>query len=101
MYLYKYQLRQLDSIMYSDSWTVNDSFILSTVTIKMSSDPKKVFLRELKKLGFTCRRGFYVVVNDGILITLEERKSHKPIFSFELLEEYKIKDGVKKWAYLL
>ena len=77
---YKYELRQIDAWAdVGDGWTYNETWKLAEYETE-ATDEKRAFLYQLHKLGISCKRGKCVVISDGSLLELVDRKTFEPLF---------------------
>lgn len=76
----KYEIRQIDAVMYDDGWVWNYSFPLGSFFTK-SLNPKKAFYSQLKSKGITFKSGSVVCNDEGMILEIVERKTGKPIFA--------------------
>ena len=76
----RFQIRQVDAIMYDDSWNWNTSYNLGTMTT-IAKDERRAFIRWLNnKAGVSFFRGRTRITFDGDCYTVEDRKTGKPLF---------------------
>ena len=75
----KYELRDVDAMIEGDSWCYNASYKMSEFICK-TDNPKRAMLKALHKAGVSCNRGKCVVIDDGDILELIERKSKEPLF---------------------
>ena len=77
---YKYELRQIDAWAdVDDGWTYNETWKLAEYETA-AQDEKRAFLRQLHKLGISCKRGKCKVVSDGSIYELVDSKTLEPLF---------------------
>ena len=77
---YKYELRQIDAWAEGENgWYYNQTWKLAEYETE-AQDEKRAFLRQLHKLGISCKRGKCKVVSDGSLLELIDRKTEEPLF---------------------
>ena len=75
----KYEIRQIDAWFDVEAWTYNESFRIGEFSTK-AKNPKRAFCNALHKLGIVFNRGRAVVVDDGELMEVQDRKSGEPLF---------------------
>jgi hypothetical protein len=76
----KYEIRAVEAWASDDGWTWNESFHLADFNYQ-GGDLKNRFLYELHKLGTFCKRGRCVVVDDGSVLELQDRKTGEPLYA--------------------
>ena len=64
----KWEIRQIDSIAYDDSWTYNESYHLGVMN----------WLRNTRGIRFG--KGTIRIEDQGDLLEIQERKSGRPLF---------------------
>ena len=75
----KFEIRQIDAWFDGDGWTYNESFRIGEFSTRVEN-VKRAFCRALHGLGVVFYRGRVVVVNDGDLLEVQNRKSGEPLF---------------------
>ena len=75
----KFEIRQIDAWPDGEGWTYNDSFHIGEFSTK-AKNVKRAFCRALHGLGVVFYRGRVVVVDEGDLIEIQNRKSGEPLF---------------------
>jgi len=75
-----YEVRQLDCLMYDDSWTVNNSWQLGFFSVRGNS--KRAFIRFLHKQGIFFKKGRIIIdyQDGGEILELQDRKTKEPLF---------------------
>ena len=80
----EYEIVQVDAWGEDNIWTYNETFTLCTFK-SSAMDEKRLFLRKLKKLGITFRKGT-IRVDDCDEIEVQERKTGRPLFMMRMTE---------------
>ena len=75
----KYEIRQIDAWFDNEAWTYNESFRIGEFSTK-AEKVKWAFCRALHGLGVVFYRGRVVVVDEGDLLEIQNRKSGEPLF---------------------
>ena len=75
----KFEIRQIDAWFYDDCWNYNETFRIGEFTTK-AENVKRAFCRALHGLGVVFYRGRAVVVDEGDLLEIQNRKSGEPLF---------------------
>jgi NADPH-dependent 2,4-dienoyl-CoA reductase/sulfur reductase-like enzyme len=75
----KYEICQIDAVMYDDAWTYNETWHLDTLTTT-ARDVPRAFRRALAKLGVRFYRGRTVTEYDGDVYEICDRKTGEPLF---------------------
>lgn len=75
----KFEIRQIDAWFDGEAWTYNESFRIGEFSTK-AENVKRAFCRALHGLGVVFYRGRVVVVDDGDLLEIQNRKSGEPLF---------------------
>ena len=75
----KFEIRQIDAWFYDDCWNYNETFRIGEFTTN-AENVKRAFCRALHGLGVVFRRGCVVVVDEGDLLEIQDRKSGEPLF---------------------
>lgn len=76
----KWEIRQIDSIAYDDSWTSNESYHLGEMKTS-SKHPHKAFTNWLRNTrGIRFGKGTIRIEDQGDLLEIQERKSGRPLF---------------------
>ncbi len=76
----KWEIRQIDSIAYDDSWTYNESYHLGVMKTS-SKHLNKAFTNWLRnKRGIRFGKGTIRIEDQGDLLEIQERKSGRPLF---------------------
>ena len=75
----KFEIRQIDAWFDGEAWVYNDSFHIGEFSTK-AENVKRAFCRALHGLGVVFYRGRVVVVDDGELLEVQDRKSREPLF---------------------
>ena len=76
----KFEIRQINAWFDGEAWTYNESFRIGEFSTK-AENVKRAFCRALHGLGVVFRRGCVVVVDDGELLEIQDRKSGEPLFA--------------------
>lgn len=77
----KYEIRQIDSYETEPHlWTWNTSYYIGYFRTA-SADVGRPLLVALKKQGITFKKGTIRVYDDGDIVTIEERKTDRPLFA--------------------
>ena len=76
----KFEIRQIDAWFDGEVWTYNESFRIGEFFTK-AENIKRAFCRALRGLGVVFYRGRIVVVDDGELLEIQDRKSGEPLFA--------------------
>lgn len=76
----KFEIRQIEAWMDLEGWTYNQTWKIAVFNTA-AADEKRAFLYALHKLGIVCKRGKCVVVYDGSIYELLDRKTHEPLFA--------------------
>ena len=76
----KYEIRQIDAWHDGEAWTYNESFRIGEFSTK-AENVKRAFCRALHGLGVVFYRGRVVVVDEGDLLEIQNRKSGEPLFA--------------------
>ena len=76
----KFEIRQIDAWYDGEAWTYNESFRIGEFSTR-AENVKRAFCRALHGLGVAFRRGCVVVVDDGELLEIQDRKSGEPLFA--------------------
>ena len=78
---YGFEIRQIDAWMDPDgAWTWNESYCIALFSTR-ANDEKRAFLNALHHNGIVCKRGKCVVVYDGDIYELRDRKTGEPLFA--------------------
>ena len=76
----KFEIRQIDALFDGEAWTYNESFRIGEFFTK-AENVKRAFCRALHGLGVVFYRGrVVVVVDEGDLLEVQNRKSGEPLF---------------------
>ena len=75
----KFEIREVDAWRYDDCWNYNETYHIGEFTTN-AKNPKRSFCNALHKLGIVFNRGRAVVVDDGEMMEVQDRKSGKPLF---------------------
>ena len=75
----KFEIRQIDAWPDGEAWTYNESFRIGEFSTK-AKNVKRAFCRALHGLGVVFYRGCVVVVDEGDLLEIQNRKSGEPLF---------------------
>ena len=75
----KFEIRQIDAWFDGESWTYNESFRIGEFSTQ-AKNVKRAFCRALHRLGVVFYRGCVVVVDEGDLLEVQNRKSGEPLF---------------------
>ena len=75
----KFEIRQIDALFDGEAWTYSESFRIGEFCTK-AENIKRAFCRALHGLGIVFYRGHVVVVDDGDLLEVQDRKSGEPLF---------------------
>ena len=75
----KFEIRQIDAWFDGEEWTYNESFHIGEFFTK-AKNVKRAFCRALHGLGVVFYRGRVVVVDNGDLLEVQNRKSGEPLF---------------------
>ena len=81
----KFEIRQIDACFDGEAWTYNESFRIGEFFTK-AKNVKRAFCRALHGLGVVFYRGRVVVVDEGDLLEVQNRKSGEPLFVAILME---------------
>ena len=74
----RFEIRKIDAWFYDDGWVWNESWkICEFSTI---GNPKRAFRRAMKNIA-TFERGSTLVVDDGDIIEIIDRKTKEPLFA--------------------
>ncbi len=77
-----FEIRQIEDWDDPESgWIWNTSYHLGEFAVLDSANEKRAFLNALHKLGITLARGAYVVVCDGNIYEVQDRKTGEPILA--------------------
>lgn len=76
----KFEIMQIDAWHDGEAWTYNESFRIGEFSTK-AENVKRAFCRALHGLGVVFRRGCVVVVDEGDLLEIQDRKSGEPLFA--------------------
>ena len=75
----KFEIRQIDAWPDGEAWIYNESFRIGEFSTK-SGNVRRAFCRALHGLGVVFYRGRVVVVDEGDLLEIQNRKSGEPLF---------------------
>ena len=75
----KFEIRQIDAWPDGDGWTYNESFRIGEFSTK-AKNVKRAFCHALHGLGVVFYRGCVVVVEDGDVFEIQNRKNGEPLF---------------------
>ena len=75
----KFEIRQIDAWFDGESWIYNESFPIGEFSTK-AENVKRAFCCALHGLGVVFYRGRVVVVDEGDLLEVQNRKSGEPLF---------------------
>ena len=75
----KFEIRQIDALFDGEAWTYNESFRIGEFSTQ-AKNVKRSFCRALHGLGIVFYRGRVVVVDEGDLLEIQNRKSGEPLF---------------------
>ena len=75
----KFEIRQIDAWFDCEAWTYNESFRIGEFSTQ-AKNVKRAFCRALHGVGIVFYRGRVVVVDDGDLLEVQNRKSGEPLF---------------------
>ena len=75
----KFEIRQIDAWPDGEAWNYNESFRIGEFSTK-AKNVKQAFFRALHGLGVFFYRGRVVVVDEGDLLEIQNRKSGEPLF---------------------
>ena len=75
----KFEVRQINAWFDGEGWTYNESFRIGEFSTK-SKNVKRAFCRALHGLSVVFYRGRVVVVDEGDLLEIQNRKDGEPLF---------------------
>ena len=75
----KFEIRQIDAWCDGEAWTYNESFRIGEFSTR-AENVKRAFYRALHGLGVVFYRVRVIVVDDGELLEIQDRKSGEPLF---------------------
>lgn len=75
----RFEIRQLDSYIYDEEWTVNTSYHLGTLYTSAKNE-KSAFVRFLNSLGIRFLKNRTRIEFDGDNYTIIDRKTKEPLF---------------------
>lgn len=76
----RYEVGQIDAWYDGEGWVWNTSWKLFDFRTD-STTPKNALLRKLKARGITFKRGSIVVIDDGNVIEVCDRRDGRPLFA--------------------
>lgn len=77
----KYEIRQVDALnVYGEGWHWNTSYKIGEFTTH-STDHKRAFLHALHKNKIVLKRGKTVVIDDGEIFEVQDRRTQQPLFA--------------------
>lgn len=76
----KFEIRQIDAYVYDDSWIHNTTYLLGTMTTNAANE-RRAFTDYLRRQhGIIFRKNRTRIEFDGDCYTIEDRKTHEPLF---------------------
>ena len=75
----KFEIRQIDAWFDGEAWTYNESFRIGEFSTK-AENVKRAIYQTIQKIGVVFYRGRIVVVDEGDLLEIQNRKSGEPLF---------------------
>lgn len=75
----RFEIRQLDSYMYDEDWTINTSYYLGTLFTSAKNE-KTAFVHFLNRLGIRFLKNKTRIESDGNSYTIIDRKTKEPLF---------------------
>lgn len=75
-----YEIRQLDSYLYDEEWTINTSYYIGILSTAAKNE-RKAFTSFLKKQGIMFYKGKTIIEFDGDCYTILDRKTQEPLFT--------------------
>ena len=75
-----FEVRQIEAWRDCEDWYWNDSYFMGTFSTK-AKDEKRAFSAFLRKHGIVFKINRSLIVNDGDILTIIDRKTKEPLFA--------------------